>query len=103
VELTHAADVADAFLAGAQRLLASEAPRLEAFLVPGTRLTVRALVAKVAKAAGRPIQVQWGGRPYRSREVMVPVTCTGNVLPGWSPKRTLEQGLAEVYAAAQYH
>jgi nucleoside-diphosphate-sugar epimerase len=101
VELTHAADVADAFLVGAQRLLTSETPKMESFLVPGTRLTVRALVAKVAEATGRPIQVQWGGRPYRPREVMVPVASAGTALPDWSPTRTLEQGLAELFAGTQ--
>ncbi len=94
VELTHLSDVTAAFVCAADLLLQSEAPLLAAYLVPGTRLTVRELVARVIQATGRPIQVQWGGRPYRPREVMVPVASAGRCLPDWSPEVELGAGLA---------
>jgi nucleoside-diphosphate-sugar epimerase len=94
VELTHLDDVTAAFARAADLLLESAAPRLETYLVPGTRLTVQDLVARVAQATGRPIEVQWGGRPYRPREVMVPVAPAGRCLPNWAPQVELGAGLA---------
>ena len=41
---------------------------------------------------GSNLRVDWGGRPYRRREVMVP-TDNGVVLPNWSPLIDLETGL----------
>lgn len=98
VELTHLDDVTAAFERASNLLLSSTIPMLGAFLVSGTRLTVRNLVAQVSRAAGRPIQVQWGGRPYRPREVMTPVLSEGMTLPGWAPSVSLEVGLAQLLA-----
>jgi nucleoside-diphosphate-sugar epimerase len=94
VELTHLDDVTAAFARAADLLLHSEAPLLAAYLVPGTRLTVRELVAQVIQATGRPIDAEWGGRPYRPREVMVPVASADRCLPNWAPEVELEAGLA---------
>lgn len=93
VVLTHLDDVTAAFAAAAQRLLAAEAPLREDFLVSGDRLTLRELAARVAEATGRPLNIEWGGRPYRDREVMAPVASEGRLLPGWTPGITLEEGL----------
>ena len=95
VEITHLSDVTEAFARAAAMLLEEGEPMLAAHLVPGTRLTVRDLVALVSRVAGRPIQVQWSGRPYRPREVMRPVAPEGRTLPNWSPRVLLETGLAE--------
>lgn len=95
VELTHVVDVVAAFLSAAEHLLGSQAPLLAAYLIPGTRLTVRELVARVTQATGHPIQVQWGGRPYRLREVMVPVEAGDHVLPGWVPSVDLNEVLKQ--------
>lgn len=96
LELTHLTDVTAAFAQAADRLLGATKPVLAAYLVSGTRLTVQDLVGQVSRAAGRPIQVQWGGRPYRTREVMIPVASEGRTLPGWTPAVSLEAGLAQL-------
>jgi hypothetical protein len=49
------------------------------------------VVELYARVTGRPIEVVWGGRPYRDREVMVP--WTGPRLPGWRPRIALADGL----------
>ena len=97
LELTHIADVVAAFARAAELLLESEESRLESYLVRGTRLTVRDLVAKVAQITGRPIQVQWGSRPYRPREVMVPVVAgEGDLISSWRPRVELNEGLSQL-------
>lgn len=97
VELTHVVDVVAAFLKAAEHLVGSQAPLREAYLIPGTRLTVRELVTRVTQATGHPIQVQWGGRPYRPREVMVPVKAEGQALLGWGPHVDLDQALNRAF------
>jgi CDP-3, 6-dideoxy-D-glycero-L-glycero-4-hexulose-4-reductase len=47
----------------------------------------------MASISGRDIHVEFGALPYRDREVMTP--WRGDILPGWAPKITLEEGLRE--------
>ena len=58
----------------------------------GTSYTLRDVVKVFEACSGAPVPVEWGARPYRSREVMVPFT--GEALPGWSADVRLEQGLS---------
>jgi nucleoside-diphosphate-sugar epimerase len=69
----------------------------EFYLRSGHSLTLKELVAHCEHAAGRAIPVAWGARPYRAREVMK-VDPVGTVLPGWSPKVSLDDGLREFFA-----
>jgi hypothetical protein len=38
------------------------------------------------------LNINFGGRPYREREVMIPWQ-NGKVVPGWKPYVSLEAGL----------
>lgn len=97
LHFVHADDVAGAFLAAAAALQADPSPRAATYTVPSAEpITLRELVAVVERATGETIDVEWGARPYRDREVMVP--WTGPVLPGWHPKVPLEEGLRAVAA-----
>lgn len=101
VDLTHVTDVTAAFGMAAQLLLQSDGPIFTSYLISGTRLTVRELVKQVAQATDSRIQVQWGGRSYRKREVMVPVS-KGRRLPGWTPQISLPEGLAGLAREGNY-
>ncbi len=41
---------------------------------------------------GRPMHIEWGGRPYRDREVME-TYAAGQQLPGWRAEIGLEEGI----------
>lgn len=58
----------------------------------GDARTLREIVALYGEALGRDISVEWGGLPYRPREVFAPFT-GGENLPGWTPKISLSEGL----------
>lgn len=60
--------------------------------------SLRALVALVEREAGRKLEIEWGGRPYRRREVMAPPR--GLRLPGWAPAVDLQTGIRLVLEAA---
>lgn len=62
----------------------------------GNPLPLRELAAIFAAATGRALNIEWGGRPYRRREVMTPWQ-GGRTVPGWAPQVTLAEGIRELY------
>ena len=97
IDLTHVDDVVEAYIIAALRLSEMPSPIYERYLISGTRLKVRDLVDLVAEALGRPLSVDLGALPYRTREVMEPVTPSElERLPGWKPSRDLRATLPEL-------
>jgi nucleoside-diphosphate-sugar epimerase len=98
IDLVHVDDVVNAFLIAAARLLTDEVTGMEDYAVSsGCPRTLRDIAALLERCAGAPLKIEWGGRPYRFREVMVPWS-TGAPVPGWSPHIGLEEGLKMVLA-----
>ncbi|MCX5764726.1 MAG: hypothetical protein NTU67_08915 [Gemmatimonadetes bacterium] len=58
----------------------------------GTTRDVRALFDTWATARGTVIPAEWGARAVRAREMLEPWS-QGVVLPGWTPRVSLEEGL----------
>lgn len=99
IDLVHIDDVIRAFLLAAQRLLAGEVVSSEAYGVSSGRpISLRDLVAIYSQVSGRRLNVEWGGRPYRNREVMVPWSTVPS-LPGWHPAISLEEGIRRLLVA----
>lgn len=95
IDLTHVDDVASAFLTAAGVLRESPEPLQEHFFVSGERHSIRDLVKVIEHTTGRALNVRFGGRPYRDREVMVPVVAS-EYLPGWSRAIGLESFLRDL-------
>jgi len=93
LDLVYIDDVVSAFV-GAGEMTARDAKGAqERFVVSsGRHISLRDLVGAYARTTGRDVHVNWGARPYRAREVMVPWT-SGRPLPGWEPKVSLERGI----------
>jgi nucleoside-diphosphate-sugar epimerase len=84
-------DVVEAFLLAAQRV--REVKSMETYAVcTGSPIRLRDLVETWQKVTGKRLNIQWGARPYRPREVMRPWS-GGTVLPGWRPTVGLEEGV----------
>ncbi|QCB93134.1 NAD-dependent epimerase/dehydratase family protein [Cellulomonas shaoxiangyii] len=95
VDLTHVSDV----VAGLR--VAAEHPgpvRGRFVLRSGAPVTVRALTDVVRDVTGRPLDVRWGTRPDRPREMREDWRVTSEPWD-WSPELSLEAGLADVWAA----
>jgi len=91
IDLVYIDDVIDAFLVAGGLLLDGRTKGHCSYAVSSSApVRLRDLVAVFSRALGREIPIVWGGRPYRSREVMEP--WQGPALPGWAPKVTLEEG-----------
>lgn len=95
MDITHVDDVVSAFIAAGARLLESSADLNEEFFVSGERFRVRDLVPLVEESTGRRLDVNFGERAYRAREVMEPIVPpAAKLLPGWRPRRRLAEAVA---------
>lgn len=93
LDLVYIDDVVEAFIVAARRLWDPSAKGHERFTISsGSALPLREVADLYARTSGRKLNIKWGGRSYRPREVMRPWT-GGVSLPGWTPKVPLEMGL----------
>lgn len=87
IDLVHVDDAVGALLATAA------APAGETFGARGDgAITLRELVQRFQTATGLTLDVEWGVRPARAREMMRP-WMTADPAPGWSPQIRLDDGL----------
>ncbi len=94
IDLVYIDDVVDAFLLASQRLLTKHIRQHEHYaLSSGIPLKLRDLVELYSQVSERELSIEWGGRPYRQREVMKPWESYAT-LPGWVPQVNLLSGLA---------
>ncbi len=61
----------------------------------GNPVKLRELAGIFTKVTNKKLNIRWGERPYRKREVMVPWN-KGESVPGWSPKVSLEEGIKKI-------
>ena len=96
LDLVYIDDVVDAFCLAIERLLHDEVKSVETYAVSSERLLrLKDLVAICEETWGKRISVDWGKRPYRHREVMMPWRNFA-VLPGWKARVVLENGLLQL-------
>lgn len=98
VDLVHVDDVVEAFVLAHEEMAAGRQPEpmLEYGVSSGKPLRLRDLAALYADISGKPLAIEWGGRDYRPREVMVPWDGYRTV-PGWTPRIDLPAGLARFH------
>lgn len=92
LHMVHVDDLVDGFIQAAN-MLASGAVRGRASHTlpsPGPK-TLREIADIWMRANDAQVNINWGGRPHREGEVMVP--WEGDPLPGWAPRIALESGL----------
>ena len=93
IDLVHIDDVVAAYLIAAQRLLDRDVSQHERYAVSsGHPLPLKELVQLYAEMAKQTVRVNWGARPYRKREIMVPWN-RGKRIAGWAPKIELQKVL----------
>ncbi len=91
LDILYISDVVSGFCRLVE-LLASDQPLGEQYVLSsGEHRSLRSLAATFERVSGRQLPIEWGGRPYREREVMVP--WRGPILPGWKANVDLETGI----------
>lgn len=98
IELVYIDDIVEALIVAARRLADGEVEGMECYAISsGDPLPLRELVETWARVTGKVLDIDWGERPYRAREVMVPWR-TGARLPRWRLAVSLEDGISRMEA-----
>lgn len=96
MNLVYIDDVIEAYIVAADTLMEQMSPCFEAYSIASSEsIRLKDLVELYEKLSGGDLDVTWGARPYRRREMMTPWD-GGEVLPNWQAKVTLEQGIKQL-------
>lgn len=97
VDLVYVDDVVHALIRAARHLVDATVEGAGPFAISSGRfLSVREVVAAFGAATGASLDVRWGERPYKPREIMAPIRM-GDPLPDWAPAVPLEEGIRRTY------
>ena len=89
-------DVSEAFVVALNRLRRGQVKSEETYSVRSDKpVQLRELATIYEEVTDSTLNIEWGGRPYRSREVMQ-LWSRGKILPGWSTKISLREGIKKV-------
>jgi nucleoside-diphosphate-sugar epimerase len=101
IDLVYIDDVVEAFILAFEQLAsgAQQAAMADYGVSSGAALPLREIAALYGRVTGKPLTIEWGGRPYRPREVMLPWTNYRSV-PGWRPLVDLATGIARFHGDA---
>ena len=95
LDLVHVDDVCAAFETAAVRMLKDQVQGHEVYAVSSSNpVQLREIVNIFNHAAGSKLDIGWGERPYRAREVMHPYN-KGIPVPGWEPRISLHEGIRD--------
>jgi CDP-paratose synthetase len=64
-------------------------------LMAEKRYSLKELARIFEETTGKKLNINWGGQPYREREVMIPWE-SGMRLPGWEPKISIIEGIRKL-------
>ena len=96
IDLVYIDDVVDAYLVAAHRLKTGVVFGHERFRVTsGKAISLRKLVGLYEESNNVKLNIQWGGKPYRPRELMMPSNAE-MVLPEWYPHIGLREGIKRI-------
>lgn len=94
IDLTHVDDVVESFIIAEKLFDTNPLPFKRDYFISGERCTIKELVKMMQDVFGSGFQVNFGGRDYRIREVMVPVKpLPEETLEGWSRRIDLHSYL----------
>jgi nucleoside-diphosphate-sugar epimerase len=94
LHMVHVDDLIDGFIHAGNLLVSAEISGRASHTLPSAQaVTLRELAQTWMSANDRHVEIDWGRRPHRDGEVMVP--WEGDPLPGWSPRIDLKTGLKD--------
>lgn len=85
IDILHIDDVVTGFVHLADMLHEGRKLRSEYVLSSGKQVSLRELATCYEQEHNVHLNIEWGARPYRPREVMMPYK--GNILEGWQPAK----------------
>lgn len=94
VDFVHIQDVVEAYCRAAELIETQTAGHAVYGISSANPMKLRDLVKTFEQATHQNLQITWGGRPYRDREVMN-LWNKYQTLPGWTAKIPFETGVLE--------
>lgn len=91
IDLLFISDIVRGFTHLAELLASDVDLKDEYVLSSGEQVPLKQLAKKFEEVSGMHLNIEWGGRPYRDREVMVP--WKGVIVPGWKAEVKVEEGI----------
>ena len=91
IDLIYITDIIAGFTHLAELLSDSVELADEYVLTSGKQIPLKELAQLFSKVSGKKLNIEWGGRPYRDREVMIP--WKGTPVPGWKAKIDVQKGI----------
>lgn len=96
LDLIYIDDIVDAYIEALNIFKRNEASGITKYhLRSGKEMKLKDIAKLYSEINNVKLNINWGKRPYRTREVMKPYQ-GGEILPGWIPKITLEEGLKKL-------
>jgi nucleoside-diphosphate-sugar epimerase len=94
IDLVYIDDVVEAFFHASHQLLESNSNSTYANFTVRTNQprNLREIAATYESISGRPLKINWGALPHRRREIFMPWE-VGVILPNWTAKISLEDGI----------
>ena len=92
IDLIYITDIIAGFTQLAELLSSDTELEDEYVLTSGRQIPLKELAQLFCEVSGRKLNIEWGGRPYRDREVMVP--WKGTPVPGWKAEVGIEKGIS---------
>lgn len=95
VDISHVDDIVNAYIILMNSLESNnqtEANGSVYFVKAKDRYSLRELAEIFEEVNGKKLRINWGAKPYRENEVMLPYE-GGIVVPGWTPKVDLREGI----------
>lgn len=92
LDMVHISDVCTAYEAAYELLVSSSSSNSTYGVMTGQQHSLKDIIDMYEKVLGKKLNVNFGARMYKEREVMVPYLYY-NVLPNWSAKVSIEDGL----------
>lgn len=98
MDVTYIENVIDGYLRAIELVSEDTEQKLRgrSFMLSGERMSLKELASTFEEATGKSLNIAWGAKPYRPREVMIPWQ-KGEVLPGWQPKISLKEGIRRTF------
>ncbi len=97
IDILHVDDVVDGILLLLQMVCEND-PRIKDdnifYLTAGEKYSLREIAEIFESVCRKKLNIKWGAKPYRDREVMIP-ECYGKLLPGWEYKIVLAEGIKD--------
>ena len=91
IDLIYITDIIAGFIRLAE-LLASDTELAEEYVLTSrNQIPLKELAHLFCEVSGRTLNIEWGGRPYRDREVMIP--WKGTPVPGWKAEVEVVNGI----------